>query len=203
MVLTGGPCAGKTSCLRAIIEEFGNQVIPMPEVATLLLGSRFPPPGCETITVPAHEWSTAFQGAILSLQHEMERAYENLAEKCGARLIVCDRGVLDGAAYWSGGRRAFLDQFGLDVGACFARYQAVVHLESLATARPDDYGRAGNEIRFEELADAQERERAAREAWQGHPGWVFIPGRHEVGRTISEVFGVVRRLLSGPDLCSR
>jgi dephospho-CoA kinase len=42
IVLTGGPCAGKTSCLRAIRAEFGEQVVTVPEVATLLLNNGFP-----------------------------------------------------------------------------------------------------------------------------------------------------------------
>ncbi len=120
VVLTGGPCAGKTSCVRAIRERFGEQIVTVPETATLVLGSGFPPPGHERIPCPPDEWIQAFQGTILSIQQEVEASFERLARNCGVRLLVCDRGVLDGAAYWPGGREAFLRHFGQSLEDCFA-----------------------------------------------------------------------------------
>lgn len=45
IVLTGGPCSGKTTVLRAIAEEFRGRIVLVPEVATLLLSGGFPIPG--------------------------------------------------------------------------------------------------------------------------------------------------------------
>lgn len=196
VVLTGGPCAGKTSCLRAISAEFAGQVLTLPETSTLLLSSGLPPPGHDLIHCPPEEWLSLFQGAILSIQREMEAAFERLARNCRARLLVCDRGVLDGAAYWPGGREAFLRHFCHDLEECFARYQAVLHLPSLAEVAPERYGRVGNHIRFEPLEEARQRERAVRAAWEGHPGLKVITGACDLDATVAQVLGHIRALLA-------
>jgi hypothetical protein len=196
LVLTGGPCAGKTSCLRAINERFAGDVITAPEAATLVLGSGFPPPGHERIHCSPAEWIAAFQGAILSIQQEVEAAFERLAQNCRVRLIICDRGVLDGAAYWLGGRDEFLRHFGLSLDACFARYCGVLHLQSLAESHPHLYGRAGNAIRFEDVEGARAAERAVRAAWEGHPGLKVIPGGEDVRDKVAQVLAHVEAILA-------
>jgi predicted ATPase len=195
LVLTGGPCAGKTSCLRAIREQLGEQVITVPETATLVLGSGFPPPGHERIHGPTDEWVRAFQGTILSIQQEVEASFERLARHCRVRLIVCDRGVLDGAAYWPGGREEFLHHFGQSLEDCFARYRAVLHLQSLAQSHPHLYGAEGNAIRYECAADALRVEQAVRAAWEGHPGLIVIPAEKELRDRIDRVLEHVRALV--------
>jgi hypothetical protein len=196
VVLTGGPCAGKTSCLRAIREHFGDQVITMPEAATLVLSSGFPPPGHERIHCPDDEWVRSFQGTILSIQQTIEASFEQLARHCGVRLIVCDRGVLDGAAYWPGGREAFLRHFGCSLDDCFARYRSVLHLQSLAQSHPHLYGPAGNVIRYEDMADALRIERAVRAAWEGHPGLTVLAGEVDLPGRMEHVLEHIRTMLA-------
>src|SRR5215469_9071765 len=196
VVLTGGPCAGKTSCQRAIREQFGEYVITAPEAATLVLGSGFPPPGHERIHCPGDEWVQSFQGAILSIQQAVEASFERLAQNCRVRLLVCDRGVLDGAAYWPGGREAFLRHFGHTLEDCFARYQSVLHLQSLAESHPHLYGPAGNIIRYEDGTDALRVERAVRAAWEGHPGLIVVSGEMELQDKIARVIEHIRALLA-------
>lgn len=196
IVLTGGPCAGKTRCLRAIRDAFGEQVVTVPEAATLLLESGFPPPGHPRIRARQDEWIRAFQSAILSLQQALEEKWEQLASGCGARLIVCDRGVLDGAAYWPEGRSGFLRHFGLSLDDCFSRYRAVFHLQSLAQAHPHLYGRQENAIRYENVAEAARVEQAVRAAWVGHPGLLVVVAREELQTKIAEVLDSIRVLLA-------
>ncbi len=196
VVLTGGPCAGKTSCLRALRTHFGEQIITVPETATLLLDSGFPPPSHPRIRTFQDEWIRSFQGAILSIQQTLEETCERLALNCGARLIVCDRGVLDGAAYWPGGRQAFLHHFGLSVEDCFARYHGVLHLQSLAESHPHLYGSENNAIRYECVTDALGVERAARAAWEGHPRRIVLPAEEELQTKITRVLEYVQELLA-------
>jgi predicted ATPase len=195
MVLTGGPCAGKTSCLRAIREQFGEQVVTVPEAATLLLDSGLPPPSHERVENLAEGWVHSFQGAILSLQQVLEETCERLAWNCQARLLVCDRGLLDGAAYWPSGREAFLRHFGLSAEDCFARYRRVLHLQSLAEAHPHLYGAHNNAIRYEAVTDALSVEQKVRAAWEGHPGLIVIPAEGEPQVKIERVLEHIRVLL--------
>ena len=195
VVLTGGPCAGKTRCLRAIRAQFGEQVVALPESATLLLDSGVPPPGHERIHISKDEWVRDFQAGIVTVQQTLEETCARLARYCGARLIVCDRGILDGAAYWPGGRQAFLHHFELTAEECFARYHRVLHLQSLADARPNLYGTENNAIRYESVADALCVEQAVRAAWHGHPGLIVIPAEEEIQAKIARVLENVRQLL--------
>lgn len=195
VVLTGGPCAGKTSCLRAIRKQFGEQVVTVPEAATLLLGAGLPPPGHERVRHLEDEWVRSFQGAILSLQQVLEENCERLARSCGVRLLVCDRGLLDGAAYWPGGREPFLRHFGLPVQECFARYHTILHLQSLAETHPHLYGPENNAIRYEDVTDALRVEQLVRAAWEGHPGLIVVPAEGEPHVKIERVLEHVRVLL--------
>jgi predicted ATPase len=195
LVLTGGPCAGKTSCLRALRERFGAQIITVPETATFVLGCGFPPPGNEQIPCTQDDWIRAFQGTILSIQQEVEASLERLARHSGARLIVCDRGVLDGAAYWPGGRESFMRHFGLSLEENFARYRAVLHLQSLAQSHPHLYGTESNATRYEGTADALRVERAVRAAWEGHPGLIVIPAEMELQERIARAIECVQSFL--------
>lgn len=196
VVLTGGPCAGKTRCLRAIRSRFGEQVVTLPESATLLLDSGVPPPGHERIHVTQDEWMRTFQSAILALQQALEETCEQLARNCGARLIVCDRGVLDGAAYWPGGRQAFLQHFGWTAEECFARYHRVLHLQSLAEAHPSLYGPESNAIRYEGVTDALRVEQSVRAAWRGHPGLIVIPAQEGLESKIVRALEYIGDLLA-------
>lgn len=196
IVLTGGPCAGKTTCLRAIRAHFGEEVVTVPEAATLVLGGGLPPPGHERICCPRADWVSSFQATILALQQTLEESFEQLAHHCGVRLIVCDRGVLDGAAYWPDGRAAFLRHFGLSVDDCFARYRGVLHLQSLAQSHPHLYGPAGNLTRYEDTAEALRVERAVRAAWEDHPGLVVVAGEGDLQSRIQRVLERIRTMLT-------
>lgn len=194
IALVGGPCAGKTTILSAIREEFPDQTIFVPEVATLLLEGGFPAPGKHLSW--SEKWQAAFQSAVLPLQQALEDTNELVAESKGSKLLVCDRGLLDGAAYTPGGVSEFCRRYNLDHGKALANYTAVIHLESLATADPEKYGKMGNNSRFEPLERAIEIEMAMRDAWKDHPRHIFVGGKKDVSSKISEVIGMVRFLLS-------
>lgn len=194
VVLTGGPCSGKTTILRVLREEFGDEVLLIPEVATVLLENGFPVPGRD---LPwSEEWQAWFQTAVLPTQIALEEAYVLMATGRGQGLVVCDRGVLDGAAYTPGGLEEFCRRFQIDAEASLDRYAAVIHLESIATASPERYGQAENLQRFEPLERAQALEAATYQAWSAHPTHIFIDGQRPVERKINEVMGIIRFLVA-------
>jgi predicted ATPase len=194
IVLTGGPCSGKTTIQRALKEEFPGQVLLVPEVATLLLAGGFPVPGEHLPWSP--QWQASFQSAVLQVQLALEDTYILQAQHQGTPLVICDRGLLDGAGYTPGGLPAFSRAFGIDVEAALRRYDAVLHLESLATADPEQYGKGNNRVRFEPLKQAQQVEQAIRDAWAGHPRRLLIAGSRGIDSKIAEVFAIIRRLLA-------
>ena len=193
IVLTGGPHAGKSTVLNAILEEFSGNVTAVPETASLLLNSGFTAPGHTMKWTP--EWQIAFERAITVLQPAIEDAMRINAEFHGHRLIVFDRGILDAAAYLSAGLDDLI-KLGVDIQKTMERYDAVIHLESLATAKPELYGKAGNEQRFEPLERAQEIERTTREVWKGHKKHIILDGGKGVSHKISSVLGIAKFLMA-------
>lgn len=196
IVVTGGPCGGKTEVKAALLTRFGNEIVAVPEVATLLLNAEdgFPMPGRD---LPWSEaWQARFQEAIASLQVPLEEGRKLLALERGAQLLLCDRGLLDGAAYTPGGVAEFSRRYGVDIAAAHARYRVVLHLESLATYDLEKYGREGNDKRFEPLERAQMLERATRAVWQGHPRWIFVPGHPTAEEKIAAAVAIVENTLN-------
>lgn len=194
IVLTGGPCAGKTTTIRELRAEFGHMLHFVPEAATMLLSTGFPMPGRDLAYSP--EWQKLFQGAIAELQPRLEDACELAARANGAELLICDRGLLDGAAYTEGGLATFAQLYGVSIERACQRYNAVIHLESVATCNPALYGKAGNDSRMEDLPTAQALEMTTRQAWQSHPSWRFISGADGISSVVSQVREVVREILS-------
>ncbi|MCK4539760.1 ATP-binding protein [Candidatus Parcubacteria bacterium] len=174
VVLTGGPCGGKSTIAEALAREFGNKIIIVPEVATALFEAGFPPPNPWT-----QEWQDALQAAIISGQHKAESQAMTEAANNGAKAIICDRGILDGAAYLAGGVAEFCQRFRVDENNALSQYETVIHLESLSTLNPDLYMDliTTNPNRFEPLEQAQGRELNLRHAWAQHPKRIHLAGK--------------------------
>jgi len=93
VVLTGGPCGGKTTALAKLssrLEELGFLVLKVPETATMLFSGGVPLP---------HDEASAFvlQKHMLRVQREVEDAFLALAREAGRpAVVIFDRGLMDG-----------------------------------------------------------------------------------------------------------
>lgn len=98
IVITGGPCAGKSTAIKRIqetkpFEKMGYTVICIPEAATTLFSQNITPKTCGSLKT--------YQAIQFRLQLENERTALNIAQMLPDKniLIICDRGILDGKAY--------------------------------------------------------------------------------------------------------
>ena len=89
-------------------------------------------------------------------------------------ILVCDRGLLDGAAHMPGGVEEFCQRYAVALDEAHASYASVFHLESCATGAPEFYGTAGNEVRMGAIEEVIALEHKTRDAWRGHPEWTFL-----------------------------
>lgn len=194
VVLTGGPCGGKSLTVEAIRTALAGKVVVVPEMATTILAS-FPLPGRDLEW--SQDWQDSLQRSILRSQLEAEAAWEMAACHQGAKVILCDRGILDGAAYRNESAEKFCRHFHLEVEEVHQRYAGVVHLQTLAEYSPESYSanKLSNPHRFEEFDRAQALDRALLLAWQAHPAHKFIPAGDSIGRKIDGVIEFVRGLL--------
>ena len=96
IVLTGGPCAGKTTALTWINNYFskrGYTVLNVSETATELITNGVAPWTCRT--------NYDYQTFQIKLQKIKEEIFDNAAKtmKNDKIIVVCDRGILDNKAY--------------------------------------------------------------------------------------------------------
>lgn len=155
VVLTGGPGGGKTAVLEMARRYFCRHVAIAPEAASVVLGGGFPKSGTP-------KGRRAAQRAIFYVQRSLETV---ALESRRLAVILCDRGTLDGLAYWPGSRRSFFEEFGIDFEEELSRYSAVVHVEVPALA----WGYEKNRIRRESVSQAREIDQRIARAWSGHP----------------------------------
>jgi len=204
IALTGGPCAGKTALLESLKAEFGDDVLIVPEAATQLLAVPYEEGG---IGIPgrdvewSQEWQDRFQKMIIEKQLQDETFYTQLADgRERPTVVVCDRGVLDGAAYTTGGREEFVQKFNLQLETCFQLYDEVIHLNSLATDKPDLYEelKSTNPTRFEDAERARELDEKLFAAYEGHPNHLRIQSGEGIEHKIETCFTEIRKLLREP-----
>ena len=159
VVLTGGPGAGKTAVLELCKRLFCRHVVILPESASVLFAGGFPRGG--SVLERA-----ATQRAIYHVQRELE-AFADAQE--AEAVILCDRGTVDGAAYWPGPGTLFA-AVGSSHAAELARYAAVIHLRT-----PDarDYPR-DNPVRIESAEQAASIDEAIARTWRAHPSYSMV-----------------------------
>lgn len=167
IVITGGPCAGKSSATEVIRREFtklGYTVLFVPETATELITGGVAPWTCGSVA--------EYQKCQLQLQLEKERVFEQAAATMNTDrvLIVCDRGALDNKAYMS------LDDFNWlvnEIGSSEVElrdlYDAVFHLVTAAKGDGSHYTTENNSARIETKEEATVLDDKLIAAWTGHP----------------------------------
>lgn len=100
VVVTGGPGGGKTTALDLFRRELGNKIAVVPEAATVLFSGGIPRSDDEQMV-------KIIQKTIFQLQENLEEIHK---KQFPDRLLVCDRGSLDGLAYWPGTESDFFSR---------------------------------------------------------------------------------------------
>ena len=172
IVITGGPCAGKTTAMSWIQNAFakmGYAVLFIDETATQL------------ITGGAAPWlSTSnrdFQLQLMQLQLAKEKAFTEIAKtlKESKVLVVCDRAAMDNCAYMSDQEFGWvLKQMQTNKVALRDQYDAVFHLVTAAKGAVKYYTLANNQARTETVEEASALDDKLIASWTGHPHFRVI-----------------------------
>ena len=156
VVITGGPGAGKTALLEVIRRYLCEHIDVLPEAAGIVFGGGF----LRRESLVARK---AAQRAIFHVQREMENLV--IGEQRVA-LALCDRGTLDGLAYWPESEESFWAELRTSTEQECKRYRAVIHLRT----PPAEHGyNWSNPLRIESPAQAAEADNRILQAWDGHP----------------------------------
>lgn len=197
IVITGGPCAGKSTAMSWVQKAFtqmGYAVLFVPETATELITGGVAPWTCRR--------NVEFQKCLLSLQMSKEKVFEMAARQMGEEkiLMVCDRGTLDNRAYMSEGEFAEMLDF-LQVSEVDLRdqYDAVFHLVTAAKGAEEFYTTANNAARTESAEQARVLDDALISAWTGHPHLRIIDNATDFEDKMRRLIAEISAFLGEPE----
>lgn len=169
VVLTGGPCAGKTTVqamMSTFFENLGWKVYRVPEAATVLLSG-----GVKFTDLDDQEVYT-FQENLIRTLLQLEQTFFDLAATSKRdTIVISDRGAMDPASYMSTAQWEELleNNNWNNVSLRDARYDQVIHLVSAAQGAEEFYTTANNIARKEPIELAVELDRKTKQVWVGHP----------------------------------
>lgn len=183
IVLTGGPGAGKTAILELVRRALPTRVRVLPESAGVLFGGGFPRGDSAAMR-------RAAQRAIFYTQRELEAIADDTTDEA---VVLCDRGTVDGAAYWPG-PGDFWAEVGTTLADQLARYDAVIHLR---TPSPEHGYNHVNPLRVESAIEAAAIDERILAAWAGHPRRSVIAAAPDFLVKASEALARITELLPG------
>lgn len=185
IVLTGGPGAGKTALLELVRQAFCTHVKVLPEAAGIVFGGGFPRETDELCR-------RAAQRAIFYVQRELEHA----GDGHNPAIVLCDRGTLDGLAYWPGSVDDFFASVRTTKLEQLGRYDAVIHL----CTPPLEHGYNNeNPLRLESATAAAEIDRRILDVWSDHPRRFVVGAAAEFLAKVSEAVSILRAEM--PECC--
>lgn len=197
IVITGGPCAGKSTAMSWVqnnFEQKGYRVLFVPETATELIGGGVAPWTCGT--------NGEFQKCLLRLQVEKEKIFERAAATMAVDrvLMVCDRGALDNKAYMQPEEfEQALASMGANEVELRDSYDAVFHLVTAAKGAEEFYTTANNTARTETVQEAAAVDDKLISAWTGHPHLRVIDNATDFEGKMKRLLGEIASFLGEPE----
>ena len=196
IVITGGPCAGKTTAMSWIQNAFtkkGYMVLFVDETATELIGGGAP--------WKFTKCNRDYQFRLTQLMLAKELAFTEIAKTFEAEkvLVVCDRGALDNRAYMSDEEfRYVLDRLDTNEVTLRDHYDAVFHLVTAAKGAEQFYTLANNAARYETVEEAVKVDDALIASWTGHPHLRVIDNRYDFDEKMLALISEISAFLGEP-----
>lgn len=199
-VLTGGPCGGKTTSLARLssyLRERGFEVMTAPEAFTILAGNGFRMDYFAIDGMPH-----CVQNTVMDMQITIEDSFERILRAKGKPgVLLCDRGLMDGAAYMD---PVSWDEFLLKRGISATeiregRYNAVFHLVSAADGAEPFYTLDNNLARTETPEEARALDNLTRKAWVGHPKLFVMDNSTDFEGKLNKLVDIVSDLVGLPN----
>ncbi len=164
IVLTGGPCAGKTTAISEMAtwaRETGYLPIIVPEAATFLMAAGLDPR------------DPNFQPAVLAHVASTEASLDKYAKAMTVKghkpVLICDRGLWDQSAYIDVNEfRDLCRLHGIEADKAKGdRYDGVIFMRSAAMGAEQFYSNESNPNRYESLKEAKDVDERTSHAWAG------------------------------------
>ncbi len=197
IVLTGGPCSGKSSSLAYLTEKLsdhGFMVFVIPETATLITNN-----GIDRRKMDKARQVVMFEETIFDMQLAFEETYKKAVASIfpdRKKVILLDRGIMDIKAFIPHEDfRGMLRRKGLSEVNVRDRYNGVIHLVTAAEGAEEYYTGENNTARIESPEEARFIDQKTRESWLGHPHFKIIDNRTDFKGKIARTFETISQLL--------
>ncbi len=196
IVLTGGPCSGKTTGINYISEKLrdrGVRTFLVPEVATMLITGGVSDIG--SVAQNNHELYYHLEKEMLLINLALRQRYQALAQGFPEekKVIIFDRGPMDVKAYIGNSYfQVMLDEERLTLNDVRDSFDTAIHLVTAAIGAEKFYTCENNKARRETLEEARDADRRTLNAYNGHPHLVIINNRlpsfeHKMKRLLAVV----------------
>eukprot|EP00978_Attheya_sp_CCMP212_P008825 scaffold20759_cov70-Attheya_sp.AAC.2 len=206
IVLTGGPCGGKTTALARIssyLRERGFEVMTCPEAFGILASNGL----SLDYLAAVHGMSPIVQSTVMDLMICLEDGVEQILRARGRpSVMLCDRGLMDGSAYltqteWD----AFLEKRGVQNPCNLreGRYNAIFHLVTAAEGAERYYTLENNAVRSETPELARVVDQKTQAAWVGHPKLCVFDNSTDFEGKLQRVVNATAKLVGLPSSLSR
>ena len=196
IVITGGPCAGKTTAMSAIEETFsskGYAVLRIPEAATELITAGI---------TPVNVGSEQFQQHLIGLQLYHDEMFTSAAQHLDNDkvLILFDRATMDNKGYME--YDAFcriIQNINMTEKQLLGKYDGVIHMQTAAKASKDLYQLENNKARFETVDEAIKTDDDLFYAWKEHPEFHSIKSNVDFKKKINELTETIELILKNKE----
>lgn len=129
------------------------------------------------------------------MQISLEKIFRDFYSE---RLLICDRGTLDGLAYWPDDERSYFESLGTTFEAEAARYGAVIFFQTAAIHGEDV--KSNNPYRTEDSQTAVSLDAKLQQVWERHPSFHFIPTElsfmAKINHGLEAIASVLKRMQS-------
>lgn len=198
IVLTGGPCSGKTIISSKLEEYFRKKedylTFVVPETATELIKSGITPYNSKSIF--------EFQSLLFCRQFNKEMTTElafNIIDNKSKNIVLYDRALLDNKAYLEDRLDfdKFLNEYKLTELQVLDHYDLVINLLNMTGSDISGYETESNKMRFETESEAQIVDHKTTEAWAGHNNILIIPPQDTIEKKTDIVIKEIENFISG------
>jgi thymidylate kinase len=177
IVITGGPGGGKTTALDLFQRELNEKLAVVPEAASILFKGGMP--RSDQLDVVKTTQKTIYQ---------VQRSLENIQESLNPhKLLICDRGTLDGVAFWPGNEEDFFKEIESSFEDELDRYDAVIFFETAAQSGNEID--SNNPVRTESKQQAIDLDKKLKKIWSKHPNFHFVGSNESFVKKI--MFGIM------------
>jgi len=198
LVLTGGPCGGKSTALENLskyLQQHGYEVFCVPEVPTILMGGGCKYPG---LSMENRDQLFAFEAQVIKLQLAIEDSFTGVAASLKKKsVIIHDRGLLDVKAYlpediW----KKLLETNHWNENTFLNRYDQVIHLVTAADGAEKFYTTSNNAVRKESPKEAIELDNKVKACWKAHKHLSVIDNSGDFSQKLEKTRQSIAKLLN-------